>query len=105
MANHQVLVKVKPKGTEDERIITYKAYLDTSSSFDLIGQSNEEGELIPGDPNLEPRHRKPVSAAAPVVEPVQDVPKIVDSVEFPPALESKEKPKKKRGPKPKLQEA
>lgn len=54
----QIEVLVKDKSTEDQRILTYKSFLDLQDRFDLIGQVDENGELIPGDPNLNPRHQK-----------------------------------------------
>jgi hypothetical protein len=54
----QVEVLVKHKQTGEQRTMTYKSFLDLQSSFNLIGQSDSEGNLIPGDPNLNPRHQR-----------------------------------------------
>jgi len=56
MVQIEVLVRSKQNGLE--RTLTYKSYLDLISQFDLIGQVDESGNLIPGDPNLHPQHRK-----------------------------------------------
>lgn len=55
---NQVFVLVKEKSSGDPRTLTYKSFLDLQDRFELIGQSEEDGTLIPGDPNLNPRHRK-----------------------------------------------
>lgn len=55
--NHQIFVLVRDQ-SGDQRTMTYKSYLDLQDRFTLIGQSDEEGNLIPGDPNLSPRHQK-----------------------------------------------
>jgi hypothetical protein len=70
---NQIEVKVRLKGQSDERTITYKAYQDTQSLFDLVGQVDGNGNLIEGDPNLNPQHqRKSVNViAAKVGEPVR----------------------------------
>lgn len=63
----QTYVKVKDISTDDtgrptelygtERILTYKAFLLKNDAYELIGQSDEDGNLIPGNPNLGPQHR------------------------------------------------
>lgn len=55
---NQIEVLVKDKSTHDQRTMTYKSYQDLQDRFDLIGQIDEHGTLIPGDPNLNPRHQK-----------------------------------------------
>lgn len=55
---NQIEVLVKDKTTGDQRILTYKSFIDLQDRFTLIGQCDEKGELIPGDPNLSPRHQK-----------------------------------------------
>jgi hypothetical protein len=55
--NHQIFVLVRDQ-SGDQRTMTYKSYLDLQDRFTLIGQSDEEGNQIPGDPNLSPRHQK-----------------------------------------------
>ena len=54
----QVEVLVKSKESGEERVLTYKSFLDLQDKFDLIGQSDSEGNLIAGDPNLNPRHQR-----------------------------------------------
>jgi len=54
----QIEVLVKDKSTQDQRTMTYKSFLDLQDRFELIGQCDENGNLIPGDPNLNPRHQK-----------------------------------------------
>ena len=56
-----VQVLVKSKDSKSESIITYRAFLELQASLDLVGQVDEDGNLIPGDPNLQPRHRKGAS--------------------------------------------
>lgn len=55
---NQIEVLVKEKSTDDQRIFTYKSFLDLQDRFELIGQCDSEGNLIEGNPNLNPRHRK-----------------------------------------------
>jgi hypothetical protein len=54
----QIEVLVKDKITGEQRTFTYKSFLDLQDRFDLIGQVDDQGNLIPGDPNLNPRHQK-----------------------------------------------
>ena len=54
----QVEVLVIHKDSGDKRTMTYKSYLDLVDRFTLVGQCDSEGNLIPGDPNLNPRHQK-----------------------------------------------
>lgn len=54
----QIEVLVKDKSTGDQRTFTYKSFLDLQDRFELIGQCDEHGNLIQGDPNLNPRHQK-----------------------------------------------
>lgn len=54
----QIEVLVKSKETGDTRVLTYKTFLDVEQDFELIGQSDSEGNLIPGSPNLNPRHQR-----------------------------------------------
>jgi ribosome-associated toxin RatA of RatAB toxin-antitoxin module len=51
-------VRVKHKETTEESIITYKAYVDTSQYYELIGQVDDYGNIVPGNPNLEARHQR-----------------------------------------------
>lgn len=61
----QIEVLVKDKSTQEQRTMTYKSYLDLQDRFELIGQCDQQGNLIPGDPNLNPRHQKvPVNDVA-----------------------------------------
>jgi len=105
MAQVEVLVKSKESG--DNRVITYKSYLDVSDKFELIGQSDSEGNLIPGDPNLNPRHQRTQASASVVVhaaeggdqEPViDDVPReiVQKEPEIEEVQQSPELPKVKR---------
>ncbi|HZI26330.1 MAG TPA: hypothetical protein VFD46_14695 [Chryseolinea sp.] len=55
---NQIEVLVKEKSTGDQRTFTYKSFLDLQDRYELIGQCDEKGNLIPGDPNLSPRHQK-----------------------------------------------
>ena len=100
----QVKVLVKHKEFEEQQIITYHAYKDTQYAYDLIGEVNDKGELVPGDPNLEPRHRKAANVADRVVNGVE---KVIEPVNYDEQIkETVEQPNlpKKRGPKPKLAE-
>lgn len=63
----QVEVLVKSKETGEKRVLTYKSFLDLQEKFDLIGQSDSEGNLIAGDPNLNPRHQRTQASASVVV--------------------------------------
>lgn len=54
----QIEVLVKNRQTGIERTITYKSFLDLQSTYELIGQIDENGKLVPGSPNLQPQHRK-----------------------------------------------
>jgi len=64
----QIEVLVISKESGEQRTMTYKSYLDLADRFTLVGQSDSEGNLIPGDPNLNPRHQK--VQASDVVVPV-----------------------------------
>lgn len=55
---NQIEVLVKEKSTDERRTMTYKSWLDLQDRFELLGQCDNEGNLIPGDPNLSPRHQK-----------------------------------------------
>jgi len=74
----QVEVLVKSKESGEERIITYKSFLDLQDKFDLIGQSDSEGNLIAGDPNLNPRHQRTQASASVVVHAADPGVQIVD---------------------------
>jgi len=65
-----VQVLVKSKDSNSESTITYRAYLELQGSVDLVGQVDDDGNLIPGDPNLQPRHRKGASENAIVSNPI-----------------------------------
>jgi len=104
----------------------HKSYLDLSDRFTLVGQCDSEGNLIPGDPNLSPRHQKVQTndVVVPVVstgmtmeekearrqelidrysvkvEPVIQAPPIADGSRVPADIHEV-KEKKKPGPKPK----
>jgi len=68
MAN-AIQVLVEDKETHNQSTLTYKAYLDVQSRFILIGQVDDNGQLIPGDPNLQPQHRKaPVKSEVAAVD-------------------------------------
>jgi len=58
----QIEVLVKDRKTGIERTITYKSFLDLQSMYELIGQIDENGNLIEGDPNLQPQHRRKVKS-------------------------------------------
>lgn len=51
-------VKARNKTTGQEQILTYSAYKDVAYLFDLIGQIDSKGNLIDGDPNLLPQHKR-----------------------------------------------
>lgn len=57
----QTYVKVRDKSESElngtERVMTYKAFQYTKQIFELIGQCDEDGNLIPGNPNLSPEYR------------------------------------------------
>lgn len=114
---NQVFVLVKEKSSGDQRTLTYKSFLDLQDRFELIGQSEEDGTLIPGDPNLNPRHRK-VTGQDVVVhvvdtgivtgmtmeEKLAKKEELIKQFARPEPQEVKEevKPKRKPGPKPKV---
>lgn len=110
---NQIFVLVKEKSSGDPRTLTYKSFLDLQDRFDLIGQSEEDGTLIPGDPNLNPRHQKVTvnDVAVHAVDTgmsMEEKLKMRDELikKFTPPEETKvesEEPKQKRkpGPKPK----
>jgi hypothetical protein len=54
----QTDVKVIDKVSREESTITYKAFLDVSYRFELLGQVDQNGNLISGDPNLQAQHRR-----------------------------------------------
>lgn len=54
----QIDVKVIDKVSREESTITYKAFLDVSYRFELLGQVDQNGNLISGDPNLQAQHRR-----------------------------------------------
>lgn len=113
-----VEVLVKHKQTGDTRTISYQSYKDTKYLFDLIGEVDEKGGLIPGSPNLQPRQPEQKEVVAdPVVKLGQTLEErqkqkdeltakyaakieVIPPIEEPPQVEQK-----KRGPKPKLQTA
>jgi hypothetical protein len=112
----QIEVLVKDKSTGDQRTFTYKSFLDLQDRFELIGQCDEHGNLIQGDPNLNPRHQKVAvnDVAVHAVEPGMTMeeklakreelmkkyaPPIQETVDTPPI--EVEKQRKKPGPKPK----
>lgn len=106
----QIEVLVKDRKTGIERTITYKSFLDLQSTYELIGQI-DNGVLIPGDPNLQPQHRRKVKSAdaraegegATHTNPVSEIfPNMeeIPSVEKP-VQQSQLTERKKPGPKPK----
>lgn len=61
----QILVKVRNKEHQTESVIPYKAFIDTQSYYELVGQVDENGNTVDGDPNLYPQHqRKSVNVTA-----------------------------------------
>lgn len=112
----QVEVLVKHKQTGEERTMTYHSFKDLTSSFDLIGQCDSAGNLIPGDPNLDPRHQK-VQARDVAVHAVDSgmsledkqmakdelMKKFIKPIEVKPVIESEGR--SKPGPKPKAKES
>jgi hypothetical protein len=64
----QTFVKVLNKSNSElngtESVITYKAFQYTSEQYELIGQCDEKGNLIPGNPNLHPEYRTQVQKDA-----------------------------------------
>lgn len=120
----QIEVLVKDKSTGDQRTFTYKSFLDLQDRFELIGQVDENGNLIPGDPNLNPRHQKVAAndVAVHAVDTgmsmeeklrkkeelikkfspkVEEVPKVEQPKEEPKVEAEEPKQRKKPGPKPK----
>jgi hypothetical protein len=120
---NQIEVLVKDKTTGDQRTLTYKSFLDLQDRFELIGQCDENGSLIAGDPNLNPRHQKVQVNDA--VVPAADTGRVemtmeekqakkaelmkkfapkaeeVEKVEQPNEEQPEQKQRKKPGPKPK----
>lgn len=126
---NQIEVLVKDKTTGDQRTMTYKSFLDLQDRFALIGQSDSEGNLIPGDPNLAPRHKKVAAEDVAVhavdagingmtmedklkkkeeliarFAPPQEVkpPEVEEPAEIQPEAKPDVKERKKPGPKPKV---
>lgn len=114
---NQIEVLVKDKSTDDQRTMTYKSYLDLTDRFELIGQVDQSGNLIPGDPNLNPRHRKvavedvAVHAAEPGSKPSMEelqrkkeelIQRFTPKTEEVPTEVEESKQRKKPGPKPKV---
>lgn len=108
----QIEVLVKSKETGLERTMTYKSYLDLQSRYELIGQIDEAGKLIEGDPNLQPQHRKKIKsvdahAAGEGVRQIKPLLELVPEKEEIPKEEEKTETgkfpveRKKPGPKPK----
>lgn len=120
----QIEVLVKDKSTGEPRTFTYKSFLDLQDRFELIGQVDENGNLIPGDPNLNPRHQKVAAndVAVHAVDTgmsmeeklrkkeelikkfspqVEEVPKVEQPKEEPKVEAAEPKQRKKPGPKPK----
>lgn len=112
----QIEVRVRDKETGIERDITYKSYKDLISRYELIGQIDEAGNLIDGSPNLLPQHqtqtaKKDVAHAddGAVTVTISDAtiteePEIVNSLNITVPHETV-KEHKKRGPKPKINNA
>ncbi len=100
MALTQIMVKVQNISKDEnghptdlfgtEQIVTYKAFLYLTDRYKLLFQCDENGNEIPGNPNLHPEYRMAIkeNLAAPAVsvrvEKQQEI-----------------KPAAKRGPKPK----
>lgn len=89
--------------------MTYHAYKDTKYLFDLIGEVDSKGELVPGDPNLNPRHQKqavqnvaPVDSGLSLEQKQAMKDELVKKFSKP---EKEEEPiqRKKPGPKPKVE--
>lgn len=99
MALTQIMVKVQNISKDEnghptelfgtEQIVTYKAFLYLTDRYKLLFQCDENGNEIPGNPNLHPEYRTTVKK---VVAPAADV-----RVE----TKQEQKPALKRGPKPK----
>jgi len=58
-------VLVTDKETQQNSIITYKAYRDVSYRYNLLGQVDDHGKLLESDPNLLPQHQRKVPAKSP----------------------------------------
>jgi hypothetical protein len=113
-----ILVQVQDKETQFTSIITYKAFHDVKYRFDLIGEVDSAGNLVPGSPNLQPQDR----GAVPSVNVIADSkPPIVttnepdsiqmepedseDNIQDPAADSAPVKVRQKPGPKPKIKES
>lgn len=100
MALTQIMVKVQNISKDEnghptelfgtEQIVTYKAFLYLTDRYKLLFQCDENGNEIPGNPNLHPEYR--TTTVKEVVAPAADV-----RVE----TKQEQKPKAKPGPKPK----
>lgn len=62
-----IQVLVRDKETQQTAVLTYKAFRDTSYRFDLIGQVDDNGNLMESDPNLLPQHQRKVAVKSPAV--------------------------------------
>jgi hypothetical protein len=60
-----IQVLVRDKETQQTAILTYKAFRDTAYRFDLIGQVDDNGNLMESDPNLSPQHQRKVPVKSP----------------------------------------
>lgn len=95
------LVRVRRLADGTEQDMSYKGFtyiedtiddITLQKKFELIGEVDAKGKLIPGSPNLQPQHR---SGQPPQVEVNQNAAPVANVAE-----ETKQE-KKKPGPKPK----
>lgn len=117
MAQEQIMVKVRDN-EQIERIITYRSFKMVTDyekdKYVLIGQVDESGNLIPGNPNLPAQYQNQQAKsdavhAVDIVQQSESFPEMEISTELEPISQSvlQEVPNepKKRGRKPKLQTA
>lgn len=95
----------RPSPTHGETLtLSYKSFLmltdggNDQSRFQLVGEIDKDGELVPGNPNLGAQHRTQVPVAAKSVERVAEVGQQPTST--PEQVTEVQQPKR-RGPKPK----
>jgi hypothetical protein len=68
-----IYVQARDKKTQQIAVLTYKAFKDTAYMFDLIGQADEQGNLMDSDPNLSPQHQRKVFEKSPAAADAGDV--------------------------------
>lgn len=105
------LVRVRRLADGSEQDMSYKGFtyieddiddITDQKKWELIGEVDSKGNLMPGSPNLAPQHKTNLPSQQPSVAPVASVGETVK----PEAPQEQKAAPKRRGPKPqvKLQE-